>query len=208
MKLRYKLLLLIPLLTIAFFSLLALLALICYPKPYIEKLDCFAERIELAGVKRAARVTENLYRGAQPTSEGLVSLKALGIKTVLDLHAVYKEDDYPAQVKASGFNYIAMPLTGATSCDENIEEFLSIVTSPRNCPVFVHCRRGKVRSGVMLALYRMHREGWKNEDAFNEMLYFGFSIFHRETFFFGSREVHTELAAFVREYRPPAKSGP
>ena len=70
-----------------------------------------------------------------------------------------------------------------------------------------HCWRGKIRTGVMIALYRIHCNGWKNEDAFNEMLYFGFNTFHRETFFFGSREAHTEVAEFVKNYHPPAASG-
>ena len=37
-----------------------------------------AQKTELRGVPNFARVTETLYRGAQPTSEGFAELKKLG----------------------------------------------------------------------------------------------------------------------------------
>jgi len=34
--------------------------------------------------------------------------------------------------------------------------------------VFVHCRRGKDRTGVVIACYRMRAEGWTAEQALGE----------------------------------------
>lgn len=206
MRLRYKLPLILSLLLAAYLSVTATLALICYPDPDIEKLDCFADEIELPGIRRAAKVNENFYRGAVPTGEAFAALRKLGIKTIVDLHGFSEDEDYSQGLRSSGFNYFFLPLTDKPPSSETVNRFLSIVNDSDSHPVYVHCKRGKTRTGVMLALYRMRCQGWRNKTAFDEMLYFGFTVFHRETFFFGSREVHTELAEFVREYQPSVVS--
>jgi protein tyrosine/serine phosphatase len=40
--------------------------------------------------------------------------------------------------------------------------------------VFVHCRRGADRTGVVVAVYRVCVEGWTKEDAIAEMMTGGF----------------------------------
>jgi protein-tyrosine phosphatase len=40
--------------------------------------------------------------------------------------------------------------------------------------VFVHCRYGDDRTGMMIAAYRMAVEGWTPEEARQEMEKFGF----------------------------------
>ncbi len=206
MRLRYKLPLILALLLTAYLSITATLAMICYPDPDIEKLECFADEIELPGIRRAAKVNDNFYRGALPTGAGFEALKKLGIRTIVDLHGFGKDEDYVKGIKSSEFKYFQVLLTDKPPSPETVDRFLSIVNDSNNQPVYVHCKRGKTRTGVMLAVYRMRCEGWTNEDAFNEMLYFGFTIFHRETFFFGSCEVHTGLAEFVKGYRLPVVS--
>jgi hypothetical protein len=41
----------------------------------------WAQKVEVAGVKNCHQVATNLYRGAQPTAEGMKQLKMLGIRT-------------------------------------------------------------------------------------------------------------------------------
>ena len=45
----------------------------------------WAERIELPGLPNLHKVSDDLYRGAQPTAEGMRQLKKIGIKTVVNL---------------------------------------------------------------------------------------------------------------------------
>jgi hypothetical protein len=45
--------------------------------------------------------------------------------------------------------------------------------------IFVHCRLGDDRTGMMIASYRMAQEGWSAEKAEKEMEKFGFSFTHR-----------------------------
>ncbi|MBO0722086.1 MAG: dual specificity protein phosphatase family protein, partial [Blastocatellia bacterium] len=43
----------------------------------------------------------------------------------------------------------------------------------RNAPVFVHCRRGSDRTGVIIALYRIKQDGWTAEQAIKEANLYG-----------------------------------
>jgi protein-tyrosine phosphatase len=44
--------------------------------------------------------------------------------------------------------------------------------------VFVHCRLGDDRTGMMTAAYRIAEEGWTAHEAMEEMKAFGFSRAH------------------------------
>jgi hypothetical protein len=44
-----------------------------------------AQRIHATGLRNAAKVSEQLYRGAQPFGAGLRALKKIGITTIVDL---------------------------------------------------------------------------------------------------------------------------
>ena len=53
----------------------------------------WAQKIEMAGIQNCFQITTNLYRGAQPTAEGMAHLKAIGIKTVINLRAWHSDQD-------------------------------------------------------------------------------------------------------------------
>src|ERR1700720_207717 len=44
-----------------------------------------AEKLKVEGVPRAGRISDVLFRGAQPSAQGLAELKKLGITTIVDL---------------------------------------------------------------------------------------------------------------------------
>jgi len=44
-----------------------------------------AEKLKIAGVPNAGKISEALLRGAQPSAQGLAELKKLGITTIVDL---------------------------------------------------------------------------------------------------------------------------
>jgi tyrosine-protein phosphatase SIW14 len=154
------------------------------PRPGARRLP------DARGVAYAAEVAPGLYRGGQPSAEGVTWLKSIGIKTVLNLRH-YHGDTEKQQVESVGLRYERIPLTSrdAPSAAE-VARFLALVRDPKLRPLYVHCEHGVDRTGAMMAVYRMEEEGWSNDDAFAEM----------ESF--GAHFIWQDLRNFVRAYRP------
>ena len=57
---------------------------------------------------------------------------------------------------------------------EAVETFLKIMNEPLTDVVFVHCKGGKHRTGVMGAVYRFTKYGWDYDKAYQEMLNYDF----------------------------------
>lgn len=121
------------------------------------------------------QVNENLYRGAQPRRGGLKKLSELGVKTVINLRGA-GEDKSSEQIEAeaAGLRYFSIPMSNlGRPTDEQVARALAIIDAQENWPVFVHCRRGADRTGVIIAVYRILRDQWTDEQAINEAKRFG-----------------------------------
>jgi protein tyrosine/serine phosphatase len=119
---------------------------------------------------RFVKVTDSLYRGAQPTEEGFRRLKELGIKTIINLRA---EDELGFSEKEAverlGLRYHNVALPGLSRPgDEQVARVMGIIEAPENGPVFIHCRRGSDRTGTIAAIYRISHEGWTADQALAE----------------------------------------
>lgn len=116
------------------------------------------------------RVSERLYRGAQPREGGLRKLSALGVNTVINL----REEDARERVEAreareAGLRYFNVPLGRlGRPDDEKVERLLALLDAPENGVVFVHCAKGEDRTGTIVALYRISRGGWTSARAKKE----------------------------------------
>jgi protein tyrosine/serine phosphatase len=140
------------------------------------------------------QVSPGYYRGAQPDGRDYADLAALGIKTVINLTSDDAQPDEPALVGRAGMKYIALPMTThVPPTGEQLSRFLDIVNHPANQPVYVHCVGGKHRTGVMTAVYRMTRDSWTPDQAYDEM----------KDYNFGSSMLHPEFKKFVYGYRVP-----
>jgi protein tyrosine phosphatase (PTP) superfamily phosphohydrolase (DUF442 family) len=133
----------------------------------------WAQKIEVAGVQNCFEVTTNLYRGAQPTAEGMVHLKAMGIKTVVNLRAWHSDKD---KVAGTGLKSVWFETEPWHGDEEEVVRFLKAVTDTNNLPAFVHCERGADRTGVMCAMYRVVVCGWTKPEAIAEMENGGFGF--------------------------------
>lgn len=119
---------------------------------------------------RFKQVSERLYRGAQPRDGGLSRLRELGIDTVINLRGASKQTRREeAEAQALGLNYfnIGLPNWGRPQ-DTRIRRILEILAAPQNGRVFVHCRTGVDRTGMIVAMYRMTQEGWNSSEALAE----------------------------------------
>jgi len=122
------------------------------------------------------QVSATLYRGAQPTREGLAELRRLGVKTVVSLRAFHGEQE---AVAAAGLGYERISFKVWHPEDEDMRRFLRIVTDPERQPVYVHCLRGADRTGTAVAVYRICVQGWSKDDAIDEMVNGGYHFARR-----------------------------
>lgn len=143
------------------------------------------------GLPNAFRVSEQLYRGAQPAPEGFAALKRLGIKTVVNLRLAHSDRDEIAEsgIGDDAIRYVHIPMAAWDAKEEEVAEFLRIVSDAEQTPVFVHCQHGADRTGTMVAAYRVVVQGWAKERAIAEM---------REGPF-GFHEIWKGLPRFLRD---------
>jgi len=133
-----------------------------------------AKRVVVPGVENVALVAPGIYRGATPGPKGLDGLKALGIKTVVNLRH-YHGSTEEKLCRERGIDYVRVILESSdVPKDDDVRRFLGIVTDATRQPVYFHCWRGKDRTGAMCAAYRISVEGWPLDDARREMQAFGF----------------------------------
>jgi arylsulfatase len=126
----------------------------------------WATKIEKPGLPNLHCVSANLYRGAQPTAEGMRTLQEMGIKTVINLRGFHSD-----RKEAAGTPLALEAISFKTWHPENedIVRFLRLVTDHPRGPIFVHCQHGADRTGLMIAIYRVAVDGWTKRDAIDEM---------------------------------------
>jgi len=110
----------------------------------------------------------------------LQELGALGIKRVIDLREPGAPTKFEEeQLKKLGIKYINIPFAefGAPSNDQ-VQSVLKLL-GDADTPTFVHCRRGKDRTGTVIACYRVQHDGWENQKALSEAKSYGMSSLER-----------------------------
>jgi len=128
------------------------------------------------GLSNFFKVTDNLYRGAQPSAEGMKTLEKLGFKTVINLRNLHDDDELLKGTALKGIHIDVNPMD-ADDWEEHLA-FLKAATDPANLPVFLHCQHGADRTGMMIAVYRMAVQGWSRAEALREMTEGGYG-FHK-----------------------------
>ncbi len=146
-----------------------------------------SERIyNLPGLSNVGRIASGVYRGAQPGANGYATLKKMGIRTVIDFRTT--ENDRQ-QVEKAGMRSISVPIEmSRDGLREKVDRVVALMADPANQPVFIHCRHGQDRTGIVSAAYRMKVEGWSLKDAETEMQAFGFN------------DVWINFKRFIRQY--------
>lgn len=122
------------------------------------------------GIPNLVEVEKNVYRGGQPDSAGWKYLASLGVTNTVKLN------------EGSEFGAVE---AGITVCAFPIDTYhqtlgspsLELVTNAVNAITpftFIHCTHGEDRTGLIVAAYRVWKEGWTKEDAEKEMFLKGF----------------------------------
>lgn len=132
----------------------------------------WAQPLQETGFPNLFKVSDTLYRSAQPTDEALRSVKDLGIVTVINLRAFHSDRD--ALDPGVGYEHIDMKTWHPEW--EDAVRFLAIVSDPERTPVLLHCKHGADRTGAMTAIYRIAVQGWSKDEAIREMTEGGYAF--------------------------------
>ncbi len=135
------------------------------PPQWAEPID------DLEGLPNFYKVSDTLYRGAQPDDAGFTELKKLGVKTVVNLRSLHSDRSECAK---SGLDYVKISAQAWEAEEDEVVEFLEILSDSAWHPVFVHCQHGADRTGLMVAVYRIVVQGWSKDEAIREMTDGGF----------------------------------
>jgi protein tyrosine phosphatase (PTP) superfamily phosphohydrolase (DUF442 family) len=153
---------------------------------FAREVPHLAQRLTVTGVENAGRVSDLLYRGAQPRGEGYEELKRLGVAIVVDLRNSKPpfinvkgrdggETREQVKVEAAGMRYVKIPTSAFFGpSDSQVATFLQLLRAHKQEKIFVHCYFGDDRTGVMIATYRVAEEHWTSDEAYNEMRAFHF----------------------------------
>jgi tyrosine-protein phosphatase SIW14 len=110
----------------------------------------------------------------------------MGVRTVIDMRTTESEKQ---QVEAAGMKAIAVPIKmSRDGLKEKVDRVVALMADPASQPVYVHCRHGQDRTGIVVAAYRMKQQGWSLADAEVEMQAFGFN------------NIWTNFKSFIRQY--------
>jgi tyrosine-protein phosphatase SIW14 len=127
------------------------------------------------------QVNDHIYRGAEPMLVGLQELGAMGVKLIIDLRETGGATDFEKQqAEKLGMKYLNIPLPPlAAPSHADIEHLLGLLCRNDSDRIFVHCRRGKDRTGTTIACYRIQHDGWDNAKALTEAKSYGMSSLER-----------------------------
>jgi len=149
-----------------------------------------AQKISIPGIPNAGRVSDSLFRGAQPPLSNLLELKKIGITTIIDLRAESRHlrERERIQAESLGIHFVSLPVGGFSNpTSAQLAEFFTLLHGVPPQKIFVHCEFGQDRTGVFIAAYRIAFDHWSADQAVSEMLAFGFN-----------RSWHHAMETFVR----------
>ncbi len=125
-----------------------------------------------------------LYRSGTLSARGLEKAHSLiGMRTIVNLRSEqethqgswYQEEKKFAEAK--GINLVNIPLLPDTPpTPSQIRQFLDIMRNPDMLPVLVHCEMGVIRTGMMVAVYRIAVQQETNRKVVEELPMFGHSL--------------------------------
>ena len=124
-----------------------------------------------ADIRNFLPLSENLYTGGMPKAEQLTDAAQHGVEIVINL-AVHDSPDVPSEeeklVESLGMRYINVPVVWHEPTRENLDEFMNAMDAHKEKKILVHCE-ANYRATGFVALYRILRQGWDQDEAFQDL---------------------------------------
>jgi len=120
-----------------------------------------------AEVQNYNRLRPTIATGGSIDVDQVVTLKAKGFKTIIDLRTPEEGTaEEKTAVEAAGMRYVNLPVSKGRPSDEQVRALADILQDSGQAPVLVHCASGN-RVGTAWAIYRV-RQGIPLEIALEE----------------------------------------
>ena len=114
---------------------------------------------------------DKLSSSGMPTEAQVKSIAEADVHLVINLaphdapHAIPEEEKV---VKSFGMEYINIPVNWGTPTRDGLNLFMDEMDANADKKVHVHCE-ANFRASAFIAMYRILKLGWKEEDAFEVM---------------------------------------
>jgi hypothetical protein len=149
-------------------------------------------------VAEGERHSTRIFRGGAPKPAGVSCLNSgFHVKAVFDLRSDGERGKEQASVEAEHMVYYSYPMAtdksvpsktcktagmNATQCNRKsvtaaIDEMERLLAIDPQAEIYVHCARGEDRTGLVIGLYRVLKEGCPKQTARAEMSEFGYSAY-------------------------------
>jgi uncharacterized protein (TIGR01244 family) len=117
-------------------------------------------------------VDDAIGTSGQPTEAQLAGVASAGFRTVINLalhdDPRYSLPDEAATVRSLGMNYVHIPVQFATPTEQDLLAFFDAMDAHGGEKVWIHCA-ANMRVSAFLGLYRVVRQGWPQDKAFELM---------------------------------------
>jgi protein-tyrosine phosphatase len=136
-----------------------------------------------------------VYRGGQPTNGGfdylkgikVNTIKGIKIKTIIKLNSDKEIEERSVVESDPTINLVSTviepdgnPFQIWAEPDQTlINTAMTTLMDENNWPIYVHCKNGWDRTGLIIAMFRVCHDKYSKSDAYNEMIMNGFSTSHR-----------------------------
>jgi len=125
------------------------------------------------------QVADGIFRGPRPES-----LKDIpGIKTVLSLESgwweVFHDEMYAEDIMEEGVAkifHVPINAVGLPPSKASLDNAYNFITNFGLHPIYVHCKHGVDRTGLVIAHFRIINQGWSFDKAIQEMKDNGFHM--------------------------------
>lgn len=157
--------------------LIATLALTSFLTPQLQK-----DTIE--GVRNYTKIDATIGCAGATDPKAMTELAKRGYKAVLNLREASEDGaqipESKAAAETAGLTFIHVPFKGSAPDDAVADEFLKVVATPANQPLFINCGSAN-RVGAMWLIKRMVVDKWPQDKAVEEAKAIGLSSAALET---------------------------
>jgi protein tyrosine phosphatase (PTP) superfamily phosphohydrolase (DUF442 family) len=144
-------------------------------------LECIERNTHGCPLKHFFKVSDGVFRGQRPSTElDFDLLQSLGIKVIINVEDYFSTTKRLVQeevrlARERGIQVIHQPLSPVfLNRKDDIRRILTVMAESERRPVYLHCKFGRERTGLLVALHQIFNQHIPVEEAKKSMIQYGF----------------------------------